>query len=241
VTTQREPQKDDRLGVRDALTLLAGSPDDASDIDAQLARIARLTADSLAAATYVSVTAVRNQTFSTVAATSELALSIDEAQYADDAGPCLDALRGGAPVSVPDVDTTIQWPRFREAAVSMGLHASLSIPLFAGSGHPIAVLNIYGHDPGAMDALTARVWSVFDADEPPLPHLDDAEPGAGAEELTAALSEAFRVRSTIQRAVGIVIARDHCSADQAYVALRLRSVESGSDLVTTAAALLQPE
>ena len=49
------------------------------------------------------------------------------------------------------------WPGFREAATAMGLHASLSIPLFAGSGAPIAALNLYSHDLLAMAPLNAWV------------------------------------------------------------------------------------
>ena len=53
------------------------------------------------------------------------------------------------------IDTTMAWPGFRQAAARMGLHASLSVPLFAGSGATIAVLNLYGHDPVTLVPLSA--------------------------------------------------------------------------------------
>jgi hypothetical protein len=40
----------------------------------------------------------------------------------------------------PDIRHAIRWPGFREQAMRIGLWASLSIPLFAGSGAPIADL-----------------------------------------------------------------------------------------------------
>ena len=50
------------------------------------------------------------------------------------------------------------WPGFRDTAWRLGLRASLSIPLFAASGTPIAALNLYAHDAEPMAALTRRVW-----------------------------------------------------------------------------------
>ncbi len=37
----------------------------------------------------------------------------------------------------------MRWPGFRDTAYRLGLHTSLSIPLFAGRGEPIAALNLY--------------------------------------------------------------------------------------------------
>jgi hypothetical protein len=59
---------------------------------------------------------------------------------------------------VKNIDATMAWPGFREAAARMGLHASLSIPLFAGSGATIAALNLQPrrrhHDPADGSGLT---------------------------------------------------------------------------------------
>ncbi len=115
------------------IVALADTPDDASDVDARLAAIAQLAADILIPVSYASITAVRDGANTTVAATSELATAVDKAQYADDTGPCLDALHDGTSVGVDDIPATMTWPGFREAATGMGLHASLSIPLFAAA------------------------------------------------------------------------------------------------------------
>ena len=122
-----------------AIIALAGTPDNASRIDTQLAVIAQLAADALDPVDYASVTAVRDTRHTTVAATSDLARAVDRAQYTDDSGPCLQALTGGTPVRVDHIDATMTWPGFRAAAAELGLDASLSVPLFAGSGVTIAV------------------------------------------------------------------------------------------------------
>jgi hypothetical protein len=238
--TPRPPTRPDPvLGpLAQSLIALAGIPDDASTVDEQLVLIARLAADRIAAVDYASVTAVREDAYTTVAASSELAVAVDEAQYAEQAGPCLEPLHTGTPAPVPDITATMAWPGFRDQAFKIGLRASVSVPLFAGSGEPVAVLNLYAHDAAAMAPLTEAVWKVYQ------PHpatrggeLADLDPGAA--ELMAGLAEAFAVRATIQQAVGVIMARQGVGAFDAYLGLRARAAETGSSLTTTAAALIQ--
>ena len=221
-----------------SLITLAGTPDDASDIDQQLTGIAQTAAQSLPAVSYASVTAVRDGAPTTVAASSELAVAVDQAQYDEQSGPCLDALHDGIPVPVENIAVTMRWPGFREAALRMGLRASVSVPLFAGSGQPVAALNLYGHDADAMNALGAHVWTVY--------HIDpatSATPGtgpldAGGQDLIAGLVDAFAVRALIQQAIGVLMARDHNSAREAYLSLRIRAAETATALPEIATSVL---
>jgi hypothetical protein len=219
------------------LIALAGTPDDAV-ADPQLVAVAQLAADMITAVSYASITALRDDAYTTVAASSELAVAVDQAQYNDGFGPCLDALDGGVPVTVADISATMAWPGFREAAFSMGLRASVSIPLFAGSGVPIAVLNLYGHDSAAMTALIAGVWAVYEPGKTPAPGDLVPASDAGAEELLAGLAEAFVIRSAIQQAIGVIMVRDKCTPGDAYLSLRARAVEAGASLTATASALI---
>src|SRR3954470_23160518 len=124
-----------------AMVTLAGLPEHSFAVGHQLRTIARLTAERVAAARYASITALRGKNYITVAFSDEPAKAIDDAQYADNTGPCLDALDTGTPVAVPDIDAAVRWPGFHQAALRMGLHASVSVPLHAGRGEPIAGLN----------------------------------------------------------------------------------------------------
>ncbi|HEX8631472.1 MAG TPA: GAF and ANTAR domain-containing protein [Catenuloplanes sp.] len=222
------------------LVALAATPDDASDIDARLVTIAQLAADLVTPVSYASVTAERAGAFTTVAASSDLALAVDEAQYSENRGPCLDALQDGAPVAVDNIAATMRWPNFRDTAFRVGLRTSLSIPLFAGSGAPVAVLNLYGHDPDTMAPLTLRVWAVYDrdptADDDHSPRLDTLDPSS--RELITGLSEAFAVRGTIQQAIGLIMAQHQCTAAAAYLTLRVRASETGTPLADIAATVL---
>jgi hypothetical protein len=222
--------------LRERITSLAGRADDNAHIATDLVNIAILSADRVAVVSYASVTSRYEGAYATVAASSDLALDVDDAQYADDAGPCLDALDGDSPVGVPDIAATMTWPGFRDVAFRLGLRASLSIPLFAGRGTTIAALNLYSHDPDAMKILTTAVWAVYESDTPSARTVDDLE--AGGTELVTGLAGAFAVRATIQQALGLLMSATAYSPEQAFVSLRLGAAEAGVSLTDEAARLL---
>lgn len=225
-----------RNPLTDCVVDLAGMPDDSSQLDACLVSIARLTADLVAAVSYASVTARRQGAYTTVAASSQIAVAVDEAQYAEQSGPCLETLDVGSITAVGDIGATMLWPGFRDTAFALGLRASLSIPLFAGRGDCVAALNLYGHDRATMAALTAAVWSTYEAE-----HVSagpDADLDTGGTDLVAGLAGAFDIRALIQQAVGVVIADRDGSADTAYLVLRTRAAESGKSLLDTARSVI---
>ena len=235
------PLPDRRSGGRlcDRLITLAATPDDASTVATDLIVIAQLAADLLGAVSYASITGCAAEGRVTVAASSDLAVAVDEAQYADDAGPCLQALAGGRPVAVPDIAAIVPWPRFREVAAGLGLRASLSLPLFAARGGPIAALNLYSHDGARMGELIAAVRPVYEGlDEGP---EEDAAPrgrlDAGDEELVAGLTGASAVRSSIEQALGVVMSITGQAPEGAYAALRSHAAEAGVTLTEMAGRL----
>ncbi|MFB9359873.1 GAF and ANTAR domain-containing protein [Actinoplanes nipponensis] len=231
----------DQDGLADALILLAGTADDDSTIGARLGRITQLCADLLDPVAFASVTRQFEGRYSTVAVSSALALAVDEAQYADNAGPCLDALDGGSPTVVPHIDATMSWPGFRDAAYRLGLHSSLSIPLFAGRGLPVAALNLYGHDPAAMAPLSAAVLDAYEESPERLPAGPRGDLGAGAQALVDGIVGAFAVRATIQRAIGMIIAERRTNPDLAYALLRSRAAETTGSLIGVATSLVTEE
>jgi hypothetical protein len=218
---------------------LAGTPEHSSSLAKQLVRIARLTAERVSAARYASITALRGRAYTTVAVSDELIRAVDEAQYADNAGPCLEALDTDAPVGVPDIDSTVRWPGFHEAAPRMGLHASVSVPLYAGRGDAIAALNVYGHDRVAMAPLIAGICSVHGhpdgevSDDIMLSELD-----AGGRELVTGYAEALSVRATVRLAIELIRSDNRCSTDDAYLSLCIRAGDAGTDLAKAATALI---
>jgi hypothetical protein len=116
----------------------------------------------------------------------------------------------------------------------------MSIPLFAGSGAPIAGLNLYAHDPDPMTALTRQVWALYHTgthhQHTPLPAVQP-----GSQQLLAAIAAAFTVRDLIQQALGALMARHHVTADTAYHMLHTTATHNHTTLPTTAAALIHDQ
>jgi hypothetical protein len=220
----------------DRIVALAGRADDHGDIGADLVEIAVMSADRVAGVSYASVTSRYEGAYATVAASSALAAAVDQAQYADDAGPCLEALDGAYPAAVPDIAATMTWRGFRDVACGLGLSASLSIPLFAGRGIPIAALNLYTHDPAGMKNLTEAVWSVFEGGT--APERGSSALDAGGAEFVAGLAGAFTVRANIQQAIGVLLALTEYTLDEAFTALRLHAAEARLTLPEAARSIL---
>jgi GAF domain len=222
--------------LQNALIDVAGTPDDSSRIGADLVLIARLVADQVSAVEYASVTSRHEGAYATVAASSDLAAAVDQAQYGEGVGPCLQALDSGRPTAVPDIAATMRWPGFRASAAKFGLHTSLSLPLFAGSGKTIAALNLYSRR-DTMEPLTAAVWAAYDPEAPGLANHDDLDPGG--RELTAGIIGALALRSMIQQSIGVLMATTGRTADRAYLDLRMRAAESGASLTDTAVKVIE--
>ncbi|MGC4807924.1 GAF and ANTAR domain-containing protein [Micromonospora sp. DT233] len=219
-----------------ALLGLAELPDDSAALPGRLTTIVRLCPSLVGPVDFASVTVFAEDGRRTQAASGETAEAVDRAQYADDAGPCLAALETGSTVGVPDVAGAVVWPGFRDVAWSHGVRASLSIPLFAGSGNLVGALNLYARDADAMRPLIHRVESLYgEADESPapLPRLD-----AGSEQLLAGLAGALHRRDLIQRALGLLMDREQIPADRAYRRLVEANVPD-TPLTETAAAVLR--
>jgi hypothetical protein len=218
--------------LHESIVELAETPDDASQVQALLQRIVKLVAAHVRPVAYTSVTAEREGAPTTVAMSNELALEVDQAQYDDCNGPCLDALNTGIPISVPDAATTLQWPGFRDAAASIGLQASLSIPLFAGRGYPVAALNLYARRWDALAPLTNAILAIISHDLDHAPATEDLDPGSAA--LVTGIYEGFHVQQRIQVGVGLLMARDKSSEETAYLTLREHAANSGTTLLEAA-------
>jgi GAF domain len=234
------PQRHGPLAA--AIVALAETPDHASGVEERLTAIAGLAAARISAADYASITTLQGDEYTIVGASSDIAQAVDEAQFADRAGPCLQALETGEPVGVPDIAATMDWPGFHEVAPALGLRASVSVPLYNGRGTPIAVLNLYGRDDAAMQPLIAAVAELYatsrelelDAAGPPV-----SDPGA--EELLTGYAEALAVRATIRLAVDVLAGRAGSGSEDGYAALCARAAEAGASLSATAAAVLREQ
>ncbi|MGK5680237.1 GAF domain-containing protein [Actinoplanes sp. URMC 104] len=236
--TYREISLDVGRPLAAALVTLAQTPDEACTLHDQLLTIVQLATERVEAADFASVTALRDGALTTVAASGEIARAIDQVQYGDEEGPCVQAFRDEVPHAVPAVAATMRWPGFRREALRWGLHASVSVPLFVASGKAAAILNLHSRDDAAMAPLIAGVWSIYDPDRR-LPYDDNLRPvGVGGQEMLDGFAGAVQIRATIQRALHTIMNEEQGTAVEAYWKLSHRATRHKRPILEMARTLL---
>ncbi len=171
----------------------------------------------------------------TVASSDDFSLQLDELQYAEGKGPCMEALRTSVPVLVTDMAEDTRWPHYLPRAVALGARSSLSYPL-EHDGATIGALNLYACEPvtpgmdlqaraAALAALIAGALALA---------LRLAQRGDTIDNLRTALTS----RSTIDQAIGILMAQQRCTARAAFDLLRKASQSRNIKLREVAAGIV---
>ena len=216
------------------LRALAGIVAGEATQDAVLRRTCDVTRNVIEGAASVSVTLLDSDQPRTAAATDDLALQADAAQYDNNGGPCLEAARGVEAVLVPDMADESRWPGY-VAAAPLDVRASLSVPLGAESG-VVGALNIYSTAADAFDAETVDV-AVELAQYAGIV-ATTADQYDRATKLVDQMQRAMESRAVIEQAKGILMAQRHCSADEAFEVLVRLSQETHRKLRELAEALV---
>lgn len=209
---------------------------EAEDLPSALRVIATSSARLIPGTRAATVTLWRDDSPYTTSASDDVALPVDEAQYADRSGPCVEAARTAKVVQVDDIAGALgQWPAFSQAALDRGLLSSLSLPLVVGE-RVVGGLNLYGTTTSAFEGPGREAGEVVAA------HGGSVALGvsilAEARALADQLAEAMRSRAVIDQAIGIVMSQRHCNADQALEFLVAASQRSNTKLREIAARLV---
>jgi GAF domain-containing protein len=156
----------------------------------------------------------------TVASSDDITLKLDELQYADGEGPCLEALETGVPVFVTDMITEVRWGNYPKHAAEVGARSSVSYPLMNGDT-AVGALNLYAFEPSTPSVGMQARAAQF------------AEHAAGAVALALRIAEhgemidnlrtALTSRTVIDQAIGILMAQEKCDATAAFDLLRKAS------------------
>jgi GAF domain-containing protein len=193
---------------------------DEERLDQTLQRVATLACLSLPGCDLASVTVDHAGQGRTIACTDKVALAIDEAQYAADAGPCLEAYRTKAVVAVDSMADERRWPGFTASATEHSVLSSLSLPL-VHRGQGQGAFNLYAR---SRDAFTAqdRDHGMLFADQAAVA-IGNAQVYWRTYDLTQNLQAALENRDLIGQAKGVLMARHGLTADQAFDELRRAS------------------
>ena len=209
------------------------------DLHAVLGRVAELARRTLPGAAGASVTLIESEQAYTAAFTGPLARELDETQYRDGYGPCLEVAQSSGTVTVPDMAAETRWPGFARRALDAGIGSSVSVALPLQQA-VVGALNIYSAQPRAFDPDAIELARTFAG------YAAVAIANAHLYQTTATLAEnmrrAMETRAVIEQAKGILVAQQHCTPEQAFELLtRLSQIthrklrECAADLVNSTA------
>lgn len=140
-------------------------------------------------------------------------------QHGIEGGPAPHALRA-AGVQVADDTSDPAYPPFFKVTASLGYSSILSVPLHLSAGDS-AALNFYAQPKGFFTADRQRVATVF-AGQTAM-SIEMMMYAMRYQNTTVNLRSAMQTRSSIDIAIGIIIAQNHCTQSEAFDILKRAS------------------
>ena len=162
-------------------------------------------------------------------------IEIDAFQHRSAEGPCLDALSTGVAVYAVDLADDARYPTFGAHAATAGVRSALALPVRIDGVH--GALNLYARLPLAY-GVTDRGKGVILATLAGVA-LTSAAHRLDLEQRNLDLQQAMIYREVIGQAQGILMEREHITADQAFAILRRASQHLNEKLRDVARTLVE--
>jgi hypothetical protein len=172
-----------------------------------------------------------------VAATDEVSDRIEDLQVLLGQGPCIDAVRSGAPVLVADLDRPDigdRWPIFTPAAAALGVRASFAVPLLVGELR-LGAMDLYRGSAGGL--VDEQVEEAQDYASAVVNVLLEIQAASSADEDDVTLGRSGS--SVVYQATGMVMVQLDTGAEAAFAALRARAYRDGRPLQEVARDVLE--
>ena len=199
------------------LTALAGVVLGQEDLPSTLDEICRVAVRAVPNAEGASLTMFNEHGPSAVAASDDWAKTLDETQFLEREGPCLDAARTGLVFRVRDLKSETRWPSYTPRALDLGARSVVSLPM-AVESKIAGALNLYAREADAFDALSVSIAEIIAG------HAGLAAQVAATvfrhRDLSKGLQQAMQSRAAIEQAKGILMARHKLTADAAFELMR---------------------
>jgi GAF domain-containing protein len=162
--------------------------------------------------------------FKSVAATSQIAVDVDDLQKRFREGPCLDAANGNPVIVCNDLRDDARWPNFAEAAVAAGVHSLMSFELYT---HHVrrGAMNLFGFKPDVFNAENEAVAAML---------ATHAAVALIANDERLQFQSALASRDVIGQAKGMIMERFGVDAVHAFELLKKLSQSSNTRLAVVA-------
>jgi transcriptional regulator with GAF, ATPase, and Fis domain len=190
--------------------VMSSEPD---GLEALLRHVAAFAVRAIPGADGAGLTLVENDRPDTIVASAEFVTEVDAIQYGLGQGPCITAAAEGRTVMSGSLRSERRWPRFGPRVAELGVHSVLSLPLLGPTG-AVGAMNVYGHAKDAFDQRSIELGELFAV--PAAISVRNAQALAQAKRVATRLETALTNRAVIDRALGIVMSRSGCSADEAF-------------------------
>jgi GAF domain-containing protein len=217
------------------LAQLAGLVLTEPDVSAALTRVTHVAVAVVPACDGASLTMRRAGVPDAPAASGDWALGLDELQFAEQEGPCLDCLREGSVLRSRDLAADERFPSYGPRAAERGARSTLSLPL-AADGRTVGALNLYSRQVDAFDRDALGLGELLAA------HAALAVQAAMAyyssRDLAAQMRSAMASRALIEQAKGVLVEREGISPERAFDRLVEQSQTSNRKLRDNAALLV---
>lgn len=211
---------------------------DSADVGEFLDELAAYSAASLSASgpdVFCGITVIRRKRAVTIASSNSCARAMDELQNRFGEGPCLTAMREMATVHVPDLRHEGRWPEYVQAVSGHGILSILGVPLPL-EGETRAALNVYS--PLANGFTGEDIEGAEEFAERTSKSLRLALRIAQLSDARNDLAAAMQSRTTIDIAVGAIMAQNRCSQDAAQQILSRASNDRNVKLREVAAGII---
>ena len=219
----------ERFEIADALARAAGRLDEQQSLAEALDAIVHTVVDTVPGVDHAGISTMhRSGRIETVAATDDLVLRVDEAQYATGEGPCIEALNEQAPVVVDSLDDEHRWPAFAPKANDLGVRGRMAF-LLSSSPRESSALNLYSTRADAFDQHTRHVGQLY---------ATHARAAMSKARLAQDMQQALASRKEIGQAIGIVMQRYGLDEDAAFAFLIRVSRDNNVKLREVAGALV---
>ena len=182
------------------------------------------------------ITLRRDGQVASVAGSDDVAMRMDEIQYLQGRGPCLEAMNTSRRVDVRDISAEDRWGDYRAHALANGIQSVVSLPLTVG-GDSIGAINLFGSSTAAFtEPDVARAQAFTDQAGTALTILLRQ---ASRITLDDQLREALATRAVIDQALGILMYAQKITSREAFEILRHASQTGNRKVSVIAAEVVQ--